>query len=66
MIVQILKALKLLFVSFRIVQFYLPPTRFIPTRVEHNIRNDSLNVVVHFTSLERMEAWVKLSAQEWS
>ena len=53
-----------------ITQFYLPPTRFIPARTEHGlehfIRNELVNVASHCTDLGRMEAWVKLSAREWS
>ena len=53
-----------------ITQFYQPPTRFIPARaeqdLEHYIRNVLVNVATHFTNLGRMEAWVKLSAREWS
>ena len=59
-------ALRLCSVLNGITQFYLPPTRFILARAEHYIRNELVNVATHFTDLERMEAWVKLSAREWS
>ena len=45
--------------------FNLPHTRFIPAKaeqyLEHYIRNELLDIAAHFTDLERMEAWVKLS-----
>jgi hypothetical protein len=34
--------------------------------LEHYILNELLNFTAHFTNLGRMEAWVKLSAREWS
>ena len=44
----------------------MPPTRFIPARaeqdLEQNIRNELLDVAANFTDLDRMEAWVELSA----
>ena len=50
-----------------ITQFYLLPTRFIPTRakqnLEHYIRNEVVYVAAHFTELKRMEALVELSVQ---
>ena len=63
-------ALRLCSVLNGITQFYLPPIHFIPARaeqgLEHFIRNELVNVASHFTNLGRMEAWVKLSAREWS
>ena len=65
---QILNALKYCSLPNGITQFYLPPSRFIPTRtaqdLEDYIRNELVNVASHFTDLGRMEAWVKLSARE--
>ena len=65
-----LKALKQCSVLNGITQSHLPPTRFIPASAEqdlaHYIRNKLVNVANDFTDLGRMEAWVKLSAREWS
>ena len=59
------KVLKFCFVLNGITQFYLPPTRFIPTRaeqdLEHYIRNELLYVAAHFADLERKEASVEPS-----
>ena len=45
---------------YGITQFYLPPTRFIPARVEQDlelyIRNELQDVAAHFTDLERTKA----------
>ena len=53
-----------------IPQFHLPPTRFITPRaeqnLEYNVRNKLLNVATPYTDLGRMEAWIKLSARDWS